>query len=188
MGFKSKMLKALTLLFCAVIIIQGKASACSCSCDFEGTISEFMEEHSLVYGIPVVSQLTSENLVKTRLKIVEGYGQYMSAESVDVFSTPAGGGSCGAELNVGIKRFILASNEGERLYTSACNCSPPFAYMLDYLQTGNDTYLPDSRECFSPESSEENPSEECQIWNDAPSYYTTKRDEEKRIRRLSENQ
>ncbi len=155
--------------------------ACSCICSFEHTVSDYTDDHLVFWGIPIQSQLFSEGIVGNEVRILEGYGELSPGDLVTINSYPEDGGSCGYQLNVGVPQLIIATPHNDDAFTSTCRCSPPLAYIFEYLNGGEDTYLPNLNNCWNDNTREINSTAECEVWRDAPFDTEAESQELKRI-------
>lgn len=142
--------------------------ACSCICTFEHTVSEFLEDHIVFLGKPIQSVLTSENLVTTDVEVLEGFGKYDSTKTVQIKSRPENGGNCGVQLNIGVEQIIVARVFENNNYVSSCKCAPPYAYLLRFLKTNEDTFLPNLNDCWKEDRDDIKSTNKCKVWRDAP--------------------
>ena len=160
------------------------AQACSCICSYEHSVSTFAAEHTVFWGVPTKSVLSSEHLVTSTVEVIEGYGQHNPGDVVSIASRPEDGGTCGIQLRVGVLQLIVASKAGDSLTVSTCQCTPPLAYLIRYLKTGEDVFLPNLENCRDEESGGFKSSDNCRVLNEAPDDFVFRLEEERRVREL----
>lgn len=143
--------------FLSTIFFASSASACSCFCNDGHTVSEFMQDHKVFWGVPVASHWKNEQSqndrphrthVITHVTVIEGYDRIKSNSSLTVQSRPDDGGSCGKQLNLGVLQLIITTGEKNRV--STCQCAPPLPLIVDYLNNNNDTFIPNPEVCEKP--------------------------------------
>jgi len=167
----------------AVIIFSlsfgGQALACSCA-PWSGYVSEFAENYVSVWAVPTEANVNIGNLGKPaggvtyKLEILEGFERIIQTK-MNVDSNVADGGSCGVQLILGSPQFISANRYGVQKYgTSSCTPRPPYTALKRYLETGEDSYIPEWSKChswpkdqvgFPPIFNED--LEVCTVWKDA---------------------
>lgn len=161
------MLKHILIGVFTTLSVPTIAEACSCYCDFDHKVSEYLQTHKAFWGVPKQSQLTSDYNVISKVEVLEGYEQLNSGKLITIESQPEDGASCGTQLYTGVPQFIVASTINNKNIVSTCNCEPPSAYLIEYLKEGKDQYLPNLRNCWNDDS-EVKPTEKCEIWRKAP--------------------
>ena len=169
----------------ATLTLAPFAHACSCICTYEHTISEYLDDHSVFWGTPKQSVLSSERLVSTSVDVLEGYSRLNSGETVLVLSSPDDGASCGLQLKVGVLQLIVAHKWDEKLTVSNCPCTPPLSYLIGYLKGGDDTFLPNLQNCRDDSSGNYKQTGECRVLRDAPNDHRIMFEEERRVRALT---
>lgn len=160
------MRKALLIGIFITLVSPSLASACSCFCKFEHSVSEYLENHDAFWGVPKQSSLTSEYLVSSQVEVLDGYGRLQVGDTLIIDSQPDDGGSCGTQLYTGVPQFIVAYKDAEKGIVSTCSCEPPFEYLLKYLSEGEDTYLPNINDCWN-DNGEIKSNKECKVWQEA---------------------
>jgi len=170
------MWKIFSLGLFATLLSGASALACSCGCNFEFTISEYLQSHKVFWGVPTESQLeryerqlgqTDSYRVISQVTVLEGYGRLQSGTTVEVVSAPDDGASCGTQLYTGVPQLIIANTAGDRNYVGTCTCTPPIAHLLDHLKDGKDIYIPDLNDCWG-ENDKIKSGKKCEVWRDAP--------------------
>jgi len=160
------MLKRLFIGISVTLLSSNAANACSCFCKFEHNVSEYLENHKAFWGTPIQSTLTSNDIVRSEVEVLEGYGRISSGTIIKIDSQPEDGASCGIQLFTGVPQFIVASTNGENNVVSTCNCEPPSSYLLKYLKSKKDTYLPNLNDCWEGDD-EIKSGKACEVWRDA---------------------
>ncbi len=181
------MWKLIISLIASTAFVPQIAAACSCSCEFEHTVSDYFEDHILFWGLPTNSLLTKNDLVNNEVRVIESYDQLNSREVVKVKSNPEDGGSCGYQLKVGVTQLIVAHTQDSEMFVSTCVCSPPIAYAIEYLREGTDRYLPSLDKCWDEKTGDINLESECQVWREAQDEWQAERTEFMRVIQLLED-
>ena len=159
------MLKQILFGIFATILSPLTAEACSCFCNYDHKVSEYLKTHKVFWGVPKKSQLTSDYTVISEVEVLEGYKRIISGETIKIESQPEDGASCGIQLYTGVPQFIIAKKAGKRNISSTCNCEPPSAYLIEYLKNDKDTYLPSLNDCWGNDD-EIKSNLECKAWRD----------------------
>ena len=140
--------------FSFVFITRAQAWACSCP-PWEGHISEFTKNYVSVWAVPTNAAINKEDLEKPiggvtyTLDILEGYDR-VTQPNINVRSSVVDGGSCGIELTLGIPQFISAYDYGDEFYAvSSCTPLIPYDAVIDYLENGEDSFIPAWSDCHS---------------------------------------
>jgi len=114
-------------------------------------------------------------VVTYELDILEGYEQ-LQQTNIEVRSSVVDGGSCGINLTLGLPQFIKAYEYDIGNYAiSSCTPDIPYDALQLYLETGQDSFIPESGTCFSwPSDSTfsytpifNKDLKECEVWKDA---------------------
>lgn len=156
-----------------------KASACSCA-PWSGYVSEFSENYISVWAVPTKANVnigkigTPAGGVTYKLEVLEGFGR-VNQTSINVSSNVADGGSCGLDLTMGLPQFISAIEyDTENYALSMCTPLVPYDALKHYLQTGEDSFIPEWLECHSwpKDQSDETPIfnkqlKMCAVWKDS---------------------
>lgn len=184
------MIRAFILGIVVSLLTASTAFACSCGCNFDFHVSDYVKGTKIFWGVPLESRYETSKIdgrrygaVSTRVQVLEGYGRILKDTQITLQSSPDDGASCGIQLYTGVPQFIVAgSNNG----VGSCNCAPPEAYLLDYLVKGKDRYLPDLNDCWDEDNDDRRfkPTEKCKVWADAPEPYSGLGAEERRIYKI----
>ena len=161
--------------------LGAKSWACSCA-PWSGNVSDFTKSYISVWAVSIEAKVEIEDAGKAssgvtyRLDILEGYNRVAQAK-IDVKSSlPDGGGSCGVELPLGRAQFISAYQYDIGKYgTSSCTPQLPYEVVKRYLETGEDSFIPEWLTCHSwPSGSTYSDTpvfnealEECAVWKNA---------------------
>jgi hypothetical protein len=157
-------------------------------CSYDQTVSEYLETHVAFWGIPEVSAVSSDYSVSTEVKIIEDYDRLEAANTITIISTPDDRFSCGQQLKVGVKQLIIASRHNDDYWISNCNCQPPSAYLIQYLRSGSDTYLPDLQRCWNNDTVKIKNNKVCKVWRNAPDDETTEWQEWNRLVEMAKSE
>ena len=172
------MIRAFILAIFMSLLTASTAFACSCGCNFDYYVSEYVKGAKIFEGLPLASRYETtttadgwiDKTVTTRVRVIDGYGRIPEDTELTLFSSPDDGASCGKQLYTGVQQFIIAgSNNGVGL----CDCAPPRPYLLDYLNDGVDRFIPDIQKCFDHDNDARRfkTSKKCKVWSDAPEPY-----------------
>ena len=173
------MLLRFILPFFFALSLGGQALACSCG-PWSGYVSEFTESYVSVWAVPTKATVNIQHVGKPsggvtyNLDILEGFERIIKSE-ISVDSNVADGGSCGVQLTLGLPQFISAYKYDIDNYgISSCTPNLPYDALKLYLETGEDTYIPEWSECYSWPENGSNFSpvlnknlEECTVWKEA---------------------
>lgn len=167
----------LPLLF--TLGLSNQAFACSCA-PWSGHISEFTEDHISVWAVPTKATVNTENIgtpfggVTYKLEILESFDRILQTD-IDVFSNVADGGSCGIQPILGLPQFFNVSRYDTNRYgLSSCTPRPPYGALKRYLETGEDSFIPEWSKCHTwpKDAAGHSPIfntelEACAVWKDA---------------------
>ena len=136
-------------------------------CEYNETVSKYMEDKVVFWGIPKSSKVTkaendSEDFnITSEIVVLENYGQKLT-EIVSIESSPEDGGMCGFQPRVGIPQLITAYPSKKGLWGfSTCSCEMPTKQLFDYLENGSDSFIPNPRTCKKDAKSKG-----CDVWED----------------------
>ncbi len=185
------MIRAFIIGIFLSLLSATSAFACSCGCRFDFHVSDYVNGAKIFWGVPIESRYKvskhpdgwRDEVVTTRVQVLEGYERILKDTEITVYSSPDDGASCGIQLNMGVPQLIIAgSNNG----IGSCTCAPPEAYLLDYLIEGKDRYLPDLNDCWDSDNEARRfkPTEKCKVWADAPEPFSGLGPEERRIYKI----
>jgi len=157
-----------------------KSWACSCG-EWSGFVSEFTKDYISIWAVPINAKVNMEHLgtpsggVTYNLHILEGFERIVKSEINVKANVANGGGNCGVQLTFGSPQFISAYKYGNENYgISSCTPNLPYEALKLYLETGEDTYIPEWGECHSWSENNSNYTpvfneglEECAVWKGA---------------------
>jgi len=181
---KSKfMIIRIFLSFVFALIGSAQAWACDCA-PWSGYVSEFAKSYVSVWAVPTEATVNIEHLDKPsggvtyNLHVLEGFERIVKSEIIVKASVANGGGNCGVQLTLGLPQFISADKYGIENYgISSCTPNLPYKALKLYLETGEDTYIPEWRECHIwPENGSNftrvlnKDLEECAVWKGADQF------------------
>ena len=175
------MMFRLMIGFLFTLVLSGQAWACSCA-PWSGHVSEFTEGYISVWGVPTAATLETKwdkdrsyaiQGVTYKLEILEGFDRIIQT-NINVSSSVPDGANCGVALTLGIPRFISAYRGAAESYgMSTCTPNLPYKAVKLYLETGEDTYIPEWSDCYRwPEDQTDytpppifnEESAECAVW------------------------
>lgn len=160
------MFRVLTpIIFAAFLFVPQVSYACSCFCEYNQKVSEYMENKVVFWGIPKNSEVKqtkgeqSDFNILSNIVVLESYDQKLS-KIISIESSPEDGGMCGFQPRLGIPQLITAypSKKGYSGF-SRCTCEIPPKQLFDYLEKGKDTFIPNPQDC-----QKDNKIKECDVW------------------------
>jgi len=171
--------------------LSSRTYACSCA-PWSGHVSDFTESYVSVWAVPTEGSVVSERVgrpsdgVNYTVEVLEGFNRIIQSK-INLQSSVADGGSCGVQLTLGLPQFISAYKYNSGRYRiSTCTPDLPYAAVKLYLETGQDTFIPEWGTCYSwaedstvytpPIFNEER--EECSVWKGV--YYNSPKSDPER--------
>ena len=154
-----------------------------------GNVSKFSESYISFWGVPIKAKTISSS--KSRLGfgqnisytfyILEDYGQF-SAPQIQVISPKDSQGYYAVEPTLNQPQFIsvVETTNGD-FVTSRCTDELPYVPLKSFLETGEDTYIPNYLSCLkdAANSSELNLEKEgCKLWENNSYHYTSRQGDE----------
>jgi len=152
-------------IFFAFALSSQVAHACSCFCEYGHKVSDYMKSHEVFWGLPISSRFDRKNeTVVTEIEVLESFGR-IKKKTVQVFSAPDDGATCGITVPLAVPKLINAYGVSTgSLNMNSCICEIPATPLLKYLNTGEDTYIPKIDKCFDKDMNPKK-SDYCKIWN-----------------------
>ena len=155
-----------------------KSWACSCG-EWSGFVSEFTKDYISIWAVPINAKVNIEDegrfgrSVTYRLHVLEGFERVIKTE-IEVKSNVEDSGNCGVQLRVGLPQLINAYKSRKGEYgVSTCTPNPPYSALKLYLETGQDTFIPNQPDCYDWTGDDENNQatfnedrEDCAVWKD----------------------
>ena len=124
-----------------------------------------MKNKVVFWGVPKNSEVTlsegnsSDFNIVSNIIVLEKYNQKIS-ETISIISSPEDGGMCGFQPRVGIPQLITAyPNKKDYWGFSTCTCEIPPKQLFNYLENGQDSFIPNPQKC-----SEDTKVKECDVW------------------------
>lgn len=161
----------LTALF--LTLVSGPGWACSCGSWEGGLVSEFVGDYKSFWGVPVESKLKPRSsnrpglIVSYKIEVLEDYNRILQKE-IEVTSSIADGGSCGVQLTIGVPQFLSAYEyEDGKLGLSSCTPYLPYKAIKNYLEKGEDVFIPNESVCFDKKGNVDVENPDCVVWEDA---------------------
>ena len=158
-------------LFLSFVFSFQLAHACSCYCGYNETVSEYMQNKVVFWGVPKSSKVELDQSerrafhLSTSIVVLEDYNQELT-KTISIDSDPEDGGMCGFQPKVGIPQLITAypKKEGYSGF-STCTCEIPPQQLFDYLENRIDVYIPDPSDCEGDIKPKE-----CDVWENMDEY------------------
>jgi len=161
----------LTALF--LTLVSSPAWACSCGSWEGGLVSKFVGDYKSFWGVPVESKLKARSsdrpglIVSYKVEVLEDYNRILKKE-IEVTSSIADGGSCGVQLTIGVTQFLSAYEyEDGKLGLSSCTPYLPYKALKNYLEKGEDVFVPSESVCFDEKGNIDTENLDCVVWTDA---------------------
>lgn len=141
------------LLSLILMLIPSSAWACSCVPWEGGYVSEFVQNYTSIWGVPIHAKLSIKEKgswgeqVAYEILVLDDFNRGLG-ETMTIMSSPADGGSCGIQLKLGVPQFLSAHKyDVSRHAVGSCTPDLPYESLITFLKTGENAFIPARSDC-----------------------------------------